>query len=260
MTSPFPFDARSRYYYYDRAVVGRRSGALGGTFSPLALAPFAWYDPSALSTLFQERTGASATTPSAVDGVVGTMLDRSGNGQHVVAPADGSRPILRNSGTLYWLEFDGSNDVLTALFALAQPWDAVSAVRIVAAGNRIFANGTTDDAGILMMPDATHIALYDGGSETDPDTVTVTVGTDIVTTERHAGASSGLAVDADALTAASVNIGTTNPNGLSIGAEADGALGTQMRFYGRVLRGTVFTAAERSQLVTYLAAKQGRAL
>lgn len=72
----------------------------------------AWYDPSDLTTVFQERTGASATTPSVADGVVGTILDKSGNGNHWVAPSDAARPLLKTSGGLYWLEFDGSDDGL----------------------------------------------------------------------------------------------------------------------------------------------------
>jgi len=54
----------------------------------------ALYDPSDLSTLYQQRTGAAATTPSAVGGVVGTMLDLSGRGNHATAPSDAARPLL----------------------------------------------------------------------------------------------------------------------------------------------------------------------
>ena len=74
----------------------------------------AWYDPSDLNTLFQERTGASASTPAVVDGPVGTMLDKSGNGFHLKTTADGYRPILRQSGGLYYLETDAVDDFMAS--------------------------------------------------------------------------------------------------------------------------------------------------
>lgn len=62
-------------------------------------------------TLFQERTGASATTPAGVGDPVGTMKDVSGNGLYAVATADGKRGVLRQTGGgLYYIEFDGLDD------------------------------------------------------------------------------------------------------------------------------------------------------
>lgn len=72
----------------------------------------ALYDISDLSTLKVERTGASATTPSSVDGVVGTDLDLSGNAYHMAAGSDAARPLLKTSGGLYWLQPDGVDDYL----------------------------------------------------------------------------------------------------------------------------------------------------
>src|SRR5690606_34059523 len=72
----------------------------------------ALYDISDLSSLFVERTGASASTPASIDGVVGTVLDLSGNGYHLTASSDAARPLLRQSGGLYSVEFDGTDDSL----------------------------------------------------------------------------------------------------------------------------------------------------
>ncbi len=67
----------------------------------------------ATSTTFQERTGASATTPSGTDGPIGTVLDLSGNANHFVAPSDGARPLLRNpSGAVRRANADGVDDFL----------------------------------------------------------------------------------------------------------------------------------------------------
>jgi len=88
--------------------------AIGG-FTPLQLfangEQGAWYDPSDLSTLFQDAAG---TTPVTADGdPVGLMLDRSGNGNHASQSVAASRPIYRTDGTLRWLQFDGVDDWLS---------------------------------------------------------------------------------------------------------------------------------------------------
>lgn len=71
----------------------------------------AWYDPSDLTTLFQDAAG---TTPVTADGdPVGLMMDKSGNGQSVAQTASTRRPTYRTDGTKHWLEFDGDNDFLT---------------------------------------------------------------------------------------------------------------------------------------------------
>lgn len=79
----------------------------------LALNPQVLFDISVANTLYQERTGASATTPSAVGDPVGSLKNLGTAGGWAVAPSDLARPTLRSSGGLYWLETDGSNDRMT---------------------------------------------------------------------------------------------------------------------------------------------------
>ena len=76
---------------------------------PLVAGLGLWLDPRDPSTLFQERTGASASTPAQVGDPVGTILDKSGNGNHATAPSDGARPTLTKDalGNPY-LDFDAS--------------------------------------------------------------------------------------------------------------------------------------------------------
>ncbi len=89
---------------------------LGG-FSPASLFSGgqlgAWYDPSRLTTLFQDSAG---TTPVTADGQpVGRMLDVSGRGNHVVQTVAGSRPLYKIDSTgRPYLQFDGTDDELTA--------------------------------------------------------------------------------------------------------------------------------------------------
>jgi hypothetical protein len=53
----------------------------------------AWYDPSDLSTLFQNAAGTTPVT--GVEQPVRLMLDKSGRGNHATAPSDAARPVLR---------------------------------------------------------------------------------------------------------------------------------------------------------------------
>jgi hypothetical protein len=61
-----------------------------------------WYDPSDLSTLFQDSAG---TTPVTADGdPVGLMLDKSGNGFHATQATAGNRPVYKTDGVTSWLQ------------------------------------------------------------------------------------------------------------------------------------------------------------
>lgn len=71
----------------------------------------AWYDPSDLSTMFQDGSG---TTPVTADGQpVGKILDKSGRGNHASQATAAARPILQTDGTYWWLQFDGVDDALS---------------------------------------------------------------------------------------------------------------------------------------------------
>jgi len=83
-------------------------------FSPGQLAGLsAWYDPSDLSTLFQD-TGM--TVPVTVAGQsVAAMRDKSGNGWHSTQANVAKRPVLQqDGGGRSYLAFDGVDDVLAA--------------------------------------------------------------------------------------------------------------------------------------------------
>jgi len=69
---------------------------LGGAFTPDALFAAneqgAWYDPSDMSTLFQDAAGTTPVT--AVEQPVGRMLDKSGRGNHATQATAINRPVL----------------------------------------------------------------------------------------------------------------------------------------------------------------------
>ena len=103
--NPNRLSAKGRLYgyFYDHA-----------SWSPLSLFASsevgAWYDPSDLTTMFQDRAG---TTQVTADGqTVGKILDKSGRGNHATAPSDAARPLYKTDGTYRWLQFDGVDDSL----------------------------------------------------------------------------------------------------------------------------------------------------
>lgn len=221
-------------------------------FSPLSLSPSLWHDPSDLSTLFQD---AAMTTPATANNdPVGAILDKSGNGHHFTQSTDANRPLLKISGSLRWLEGDGSNDSLSGTFTeIPQPFTQMSAwmpVVTPAAGQTallVAANRA------LFIDSPTLRVFYGNGGASTYEPVQ---DEHFIAIERINGASSQLGVDADPY--ADVNAGT---NGITdhaifsgIGANFNG------RFYGRLLFARALTDAEIAQVRTYLAAKQGRVL
>jgi hypothetical protein len=93
-----------------------RSLNQGSSFSPASLFASgekgAWYDPSDITTLFQDAAGTIPVTASGQP--VGRILDKSGNGAHATQSTDSARPTYTVSGGLSYLLFDGSDDWLTA--------------------------------------------------------------------------------------------------------------------------------------------------
>ncbi|MDP4032400.1 MAG: hypothetical protein Q8P60_06025 [Pseudorhodobacter sp.] len=72
----------------------------------------AWYDPSVLTSLFQDAAGSVPVT--APGQPVGRISDLSGNGLHALQPVSAARPVLETDGVRYWLAFDGVDDYMTA--------------------------------------------------------------------------------------------------------------------------------------------------
>jgi hypothetical protein len=222
-----------------------------------ALSPFIWLDTADLGTMFQETTGASATTPSEVDDPVGSMRDKA-SGIWFTAPADASRPILRSSGGLFWLEFAGTDDMLAATFAWAQPLTRMTAVRLLAAGDNQFINEGDGEKIQLRIAGNAAVFMNDGIASGNVMIGTLTVDTDFIVTEEWDGANSQGALDAGAFT--SIAADTVAANEWNIGARAGASGAVNMRWPGAVGFTRILTAAQRAQALTLLAATQGRVL
>jgi hypothetical protein len=95
-------------------------GAIGSGFSIASLFAAgeqgAWYDPSDLTTVFQDVAG---TIPATAGTQVALIKDKSGRGNDASQATAAARPFLRNVGTTWYLEFDGVDDWMsTATFDL----------------------------------------------------------------------------------------------------------------------------------------------
>lgn len=121
----------------------------------------AWYDPSDLTTLFQDAAG---NTPVTADGdPVGLMLDKSGNGNHASQSVAARRPIYRTDGSLHWLEADGVDDYLVHTAALTE------ASTVMAACERL-PGGRVDVHGLFTVTPAnaqikSNLCIKSKGSE-----------------------------------------------------------------------------------------------
>lgn len=235
-----------------------------GLFSVLALAPFSWYDPSDLNTLFQD---SAMTTPVTADNdPVGAVLDKSGNDHHLTQATDLSRPLYKTVDGVSWLEFDGSDDsLLSDALVLAQPHDRVVAFRQVTwVSGRDLWGGLNGGAG-----NASRLLMDNGGGAASPDvlafsgsaTVALTdeaEGIDQVITERWSGASSRFATDNNSY--ATGNPGTTAANGVVIGAFANATSNSNIRVHQFIEFDRAITDDEIASLRTFSALKQGRVL
>lgn len=258
-------------------------GADEPTWTPLdPTTPAAiWLDPSDLSSMWKERTGASATTPAVVDDVVGTILNKGSLGGYAVAGTDAARPILRKSGDIYWLEFDGSDDLLA--LPVAGPLGAnvtlAMAIRDLAGshGNiRWFAgighvSGADNTSGNTMClvtgwsTSNVNIGVMSASGAYATGTLLAhTLGSDEVwiATKASANYSNQLDNGTPGTQGSYTNqsIGSASSNPFKVGAANTGQTQTSYRLHGAVMAAVVWAGDDLDNLRTYLGAQQGRSL
>lgn len=98
----------------------------------LTLGPQVAISLSEPGALFLERTGASATTPASVDGLVGSIKNHGTLGGWLTAPSDDARPFLRSAAGYRYLEYDATDDVLSGSLAALRNvagWTLINGVR-----------------------------------------------------------------------------------------------------------------------------------
>lgn len=251
-------------------------------FTPASLfsggATGVWYDPSDLSTMHQTGTRAAPGAAVAVGDPVGLILDKSGNEIDAVQATSAARPILRQSGSLYYLEFDGVDDGLraaaldlsasTALGLAAAFTVAGTTAQIVIEHSDNF--NSNADAFIAYMDGAKIVCGVQAGAAYDTITSDATYdGVKILPsfqsldiTQAAATSKLPLRVNGAAETVTVTNDGlgaraTFGNYPLSLGARAGTSTPANVDFYGLVLRGTPFSATELANAEEWMAAKAG---
>ena len=218
----------------------------------------AWYDPSDLTTLFQDAAGTVPVTTAGQP--VARINDKSGNGFHATQATAAARPILRQVGSLYCLEFDGVGDYLVASYG-SDLANLTRAVGYRVLGQNFIADddGQVNYASIVALADgdlrwgingagAGNALLASGGWDWGVDSVAVV--------SAHADRAFRITGSGNAAS----GISATAPAGLSgatIGAGAGGIISLQGRIYSFVDVGRVLTEEERTNLADYIAEKSG---
>lgn len=222
----------------------------------------AYYDPSDLSTLFQDAAG---TTPVAADGdPVGLIQDKSGNGNHATQSTSASRPLYRTDGSLHWLEFDGVDDSLACegsstlghnegltYAAMVDPIDRTDI------NNTIMSRGVYNDVGDwwfkrrsglngeLSLFDANSEALSNGVPAGEAMLVTHWTGSHVI--HRINGA-------ADTTTSKSSVKGQTSDK-IRIGSRSDETSPFKGKLFAAIFRGADTNSVEMANLESYLSSK-----
>lgn len=215
-----------------------------------------WFDPADLATMSQDNAG---TVPATLDAPVGRLGDKSGRGNHAVQAAAAARPILRkDEGGRHYLQFDGTDDLLRALFSIPQPFERVSAIRQGNSdGNSRQTFGGGSAAGGMLFHHAPVPSLSIASSVTAATRTDFPAGTTAVVTERFDGSNSRLGVNLAAFTTG--HPGAVSPGGITIGGRHDGLSSgaSNVRLYGLVMRAGAMGDTRLAQLRQHLAEKAG---
>ncbi|MDP3493430.1 MAG: hypothetical protein Q8R82_09965 [Hyphomonadaceae bacterium] len=222
----------------------------------LALSPVVMFDPSDLTTMFQETTGASATIPAVVDSPVGSILNIGTAGGYATASADANRPLLRLSGGLYYLDFDGTNDCLVFAHggSITNPVDRLSAIRqsTWTSADRIF-TGSSSGRILKQVTASPQLNMENGAELTlSPGLAVATPG---VITERFNGVTSAIALNANAYVTGSGGLNAAA--NLYIASETNSTRWSDIDLFGFVQFHAAQIDASITTVRTWLAAKAG---
>ncbi|MFA5581618.1 MAG: hypothetical protein WDA25_06650 [Paracoccaceae bacterium] len=253
------------------SLAARRRGG-GAAFSPLHLAPLAWYDPASPDTLFQDAAGTIAVTQ---DGdPVGRICDRSGHGHDLMQPDPAKRPIWRQQDGRCWIESDGITQMMAAdtRFGLGPNPDisVIAGLRLISA--------TLGDHRLFHIGDGAAARTLGGSLGTDGFAwrynngnaifAQASIGEDALASwVRPAGgtyAAAQLYLNGAQHEARSINGAANTPNATHaafslFGRAGPAPIATHLRLYGLIVAG-FDDGPKRARLESWLAARAGIAL
>lgn len=238
-------------------------------FSPADLTLTGWWDPSDLSTMWQDTAG---TTPVTADGdVVARIDDKSGNSRNFTQSTSGARPVYRTSGGLHWLEFAGSGDWMINSATLATLYGSTTFNAVVSARADSITLSTTpllapavlhgDEGAVTVGWAATSLigtSNFDGS--TDYTSVANTLGDDVVVYARHESGTLYLSrnsvfVDASVASGSTSDLGSNDKAVLFTNYAQNQFMNG--RLYGAATTTTALTEQERIDLTVWMGEKAG---
>jgi hypothetical protein len=245
--------------------------SMRSTFSAIDLAPLVWYDPSDITTLWQDAARTSRVTASGQ--TVGCIDDKSGNGHHMMQATAAKRPIYTESSGLRFLSMDGVDDEMgmagntatlsaTHEITAAARWDIATANW--AGALLSYSNVATRASQVEMAVRNTTITLrsiYNGFD-------TGTAGASIAKNTDQVYAQNRTAVDRLDHFVNGVNSYTYNtagfpaivtPQAYRVGPHVTSTQNFSGRWYGAIVT-PVLTAPQRAALTTWIGAKAGLTL
>lgn len=252
---------------------GHMSRKAAGGFSPASLFPAAgvWYDPSDLSTLFQDTAGSTPVT--AVGQSVARINDKSGGGNHAIQGTAGLLPILRqDAGGRYYLEFDGADDFLVTgsiNFTATDEMTVIAGVRRIGSTSGIIVESSASaglNAGTFMLQSSAAtgvtVRFQTGGSASvvhDVTTTDVPVTQVITAQAKIATDTSIIRINGAQAGSISTDMGTGNytTQPLYIGARGGTSRRLNGHLYGLIVRGKASTAAELAAAEAWMNGKTG---
>ena len=232
-----------------------------------------WYDIHP-DYLFQNSNGTGAVT---VGDPVGYVTDRSGNGNHATQATSAARPVLRQSGALYYLEFDGVDDFLEtasidfsgsdemSLFgAFEKASEADADILLEFSANFSQNDGSFYLVGNELSGTADWSSAARGDDNANPDQVaasddaqpskSVLSGLHDISADTSILRVNGAQVDE---ATGDKGVGNFGNYPLYIGARAGISIFFDGNMYGAVARGASSTSQEISDAETYMAGKSG---
>jgi hypothetical protein len=223
-----------------------------------------FYDASDLSALWQDIDG---TVPITADGQsVARIDDKSGRGNHLIQSDSAKRPLYKTAGGLHWLQFDGSDDLISATRTFAMASGAGFLVG-VAQRELVRKNSSTYAFSVFGAPNfQAHIPFgssgtsFDAGGNTGAQRITGTslaVGVDLVAIQQRTAANAySVRRNGAAFGTATTNTATIEGGFHRLGTHIDGG----NHFNGRIYA-FIFVQADKSANVSdveaWLADKSG---
>ena len=230
-----------------------------------------WFDPSDLSTLFQNSDGTGAP---AVGQPVGYMADKSGNGHNATQPTSTKRPTLRTANGLYYLEFDGADDCLKTTFIDFTGTDAMSVFTGVKKNDDVNNNTVVELGNDVSFGDAFRLMSFkannnkfgfssvgDGSVRTAYGNAVAGASTAVLTGVSKISTPSVFIREGGSLietSVASQGAGVYDNNLLNIGARNNGTANQlNGNVYSLIIRNVVSTATVIANTEAYVARKTG---